>query len=109
MKVECICINAKNKPVIIPMTKWIIEGEKYHIIHVGTTVGSNVPTVTLSEITLGEELYPYQGFRLDRFAFTKEGLLALIELMKACSELNHVNVDKLVEELQLEKIEVCKE
>lgn len=104
MKVECICIDNSKKPVIIPFSKWIIEGEQYHIIHVGTTVGSKIPTVTLSEISLGKELYPYEGFRLDRFAFTQEGLLNLIALMKSCSELNHVDVDKLVKELKLEEV-----
>lgn len=104
MKVTCFCINDKLKPVIIPFDKWIIEGEKYHIIHVGTTVGSKIPTCTLAEINLGQELYPYEGFRLDRFAFTKDQLLLLIELMKSCAELNHVNVDELVKELDLEEI-----
>lgn len=106
MKVECFCINAKAKPVIIPLTKWIIEGEKYHIIHVGTTVGSKIPTVTLAEINLGKELYPYEGFRLDRFAFTHDQLLKLIELMKSCAELNEVNIEELVKELNLEEIKL---
>lgn len=106
MNVECFCINNKAKPVIIPMTKWIIEGEKYHIIHVGTTIGSKIPTVTLSEINLGKELYPYEGFRLDRFVFTQEGIIKLIELMKSCSELSEVNIEELVKELDLEEIKL---
>lgn len=105
MKVECYCADAKNKPVIIPLNKWVIEGEKYHIIHVGTTIGSKIPTVTLSEIHLGKEYYPYEGFKLNRFAFTVEGLKQLIELMKSCSELNKVNIDELIEESNLEILE----
>ena len=78
--IECICINDKGKPYIIPSEKWIKKGNKYHITHIGTTLGTSVLCVTVSEITLGKEYYPYEGFRLDRFAFTEKSFLELSEL-----------------------------
>lgn len=92
--IKCICINDKGKPFIIPREKWIKKDNKYHITHIGTTLGTNVLCVTVAEITLGKEYYPYEGFRLDRFAFTQDNLLKLIELMKNCSELNNIELPK---------------
>jgi len=90
--IECICINDKGKPYIIPHEKWIKKDNEYNITHIGTTLGTSVLCVTLAEITLGKEYYPYEGFRLDRFAFTKENIAKLMELMKSCSELNEIEI-----------------
>lgn len=92
--IKCICINDKGKPTIIPSDKWLVKGNEYHITHVGTTLGTNVLCVTVAEITLGKEYYPYEGFRLDRFAVTQTSLVKLVELMKDCSELNEVEIPK---------------
>lgn len=92
--IECICINDKGKPYIIPQNKWLVKDNKYHITHVGTSLGTNVICVTVAEITLTKEYYPYEGFRLDRFAFTQSALLELMELMKNCSELNDIELPK---------------
>ena len=93
--VECICINDKGKPTIIPPSKWVIKNEVYHITHIGTTLGSSVMCVTVKEITLGAEFYPYEGFRLDRFAFKEKDIPSLIELMKQCAELNNIDITEL--------------
>lgn len=90
--IECICINDSYKPRIIPSNKWVKLGEKYHITHIGTTIGTNIPSCTLKEISLSKENYPYQGFRLDRFAIRKDKLHELIELIKNCSELNNLEI-----------------
>jgi len=105
MKVPCICIDDKNRPKQIPQEKWVIKGNQYHIIHVGGTVGGKIPTVSLSEITLGKECYPYEGFRLDRFAFDLKDIPKLIELMKSCSELSKVDIEELVKSYDLETVE----
>lgn len=105
MKVECVCIDAKNKPKKIPLNKWISEGVQYSIIHIGTSVNRKIPTCTLQEVQLDESCKPFDGFRLDRFAFTEEGFVKLLELMKACTELNEFNIEELIEECNLEKIE----
>lgn len=100
--IGCICINDKHKPRQIPVNKWIESGKEYTIIHIGTTIGTKIPTVTLSEITLGKESYPYEGFRLDRFAFSVDDIQKLIAFMKDCSELKHIDIGELMEEMQLE-------
>lgn len=92
--IERICINDKGKPYIIPQNKWLVKDNKYHITHVGTSLGTNVICVTVAEITLTKEYYLYEGFRLDRFAFTQDSLMKLIELMKNCSELNDIELPK---------------
>lgn len=104
MKVPCLCIDAKNRPKEIPLNKWISEGIEYHIIHVGTSIGQKIPTCTLQEVQLDGSCKPYDGFRLNRFAFTEEGFKQLEELMKACKELEGFNIDELIEESHLEII-----
>ena len=94
--IKCICINAKGKPTIIPEEKWVKENNTYHIIHIGTTIGGRIMCCTLSEINLGKQYYPYEGFRLERFAFNEKDLPALFELMKKCAELNNVDINELI-------------
>ena len=59
--------------------------------------------VTLDEVQTKSE--KYNAYRLDRFAFTKEGIEQLIELMKECTELGKVDIEQLIEESNLELIE----
>lgn len=90
--IKCICINDKNKPTVIPRDKWVVKGNQYHIIHIGTTIGNISMACTLKEITLGKECYPYEGFSLNRFAFNEEDIPKLMELLKNCSELNNIEI-----------------
>ncbi|MCE3278059.1 MAG: hypothetical protein K0S44_250 [Bacteroidetes bacterium] len=102
--VPCICIDAKNKPTEIPNGMWISEGFEYHITHVYFLTKQQIQGVLLQEVKL-KGCKPYETYRLNRFAFTQEALEKLIELIKACTELNHIDVAKLVEECQLTTIE----
>lgn len=102
MEVACICIDSKNKPDVIPNSKWISKGIQYTIIHIGTTINKKVLTCTLLEVSLDESCKPYDGYRLDRFAFKEEDIAKLLELMKSCSELNELNINELLEESKLE-------
>lgn len=104
MNVPCICINAKHRPNDIPLNKWISEGVEYTIIHIGTTVTKKILTCTLLEVTLDESCKPYDGYRLERFAFREEDIPKLLELMKSCSELNGLDIPQLLEESNLEII-----
>ena len=103
MKVPCLCIDAKNKPLEILPQNWISEGIEYHITHVYYYPKQGIQGVLLEEVKTKCE--KYDSYRITRFAFTEEGLKQLIELMKACTELNEVDINKLIEESQLEKIE----
>lgn len=95
--IECICIDAKGKPAIISPEDWVVCGSKYHITHIGTTLGGKVIAVTLKEINLCKKIYyPYEGFRINRFAFNEEDLQKLFELMKNCAELSEVNLNESI-------------
>lgn len=107
--VKCICIDNKNKPALVPMTHWINQGTKYTIKHVYNMIppgeGKPMVGVTLVEVDLESLNIVYKGYKIGRFAFTKEDLEALLELMKLCTELNDFDPMKLIEE-QVELVEV---
>lgn len=104
MKIPCICIDARNKPDIIPLKNWINKGLEYHITHVYYYSKQGIQSVTLDEVRLGPESAPYEGYALSRFAFTPENLYKLIELMKLCTELNEVSIKQLLEESNVQLI-----
>jgi hypothetical protein len=97
--IECKCINDKNKPSIIPSSKWLTLGNIYNVTHIGTTVGGFSIAVTLKEISLGKEYYPYEGFNINRFVFREEDIPKLIELMESCKELSKINIEQLTNQI----------
>lgn len=99
--IECICIDSKNKPKEIPLSKWIQKDMKYHITHVWFHPGQGIQGVNLYEVRLGDESIPYASFRLSRFAVTEQGLKQIIQMMKDCSELNDVDINVLIKESEL--------
>jgi hypothetical protein len=109
--VKIICVNDKNRPKEIPQSDWIKEGETYHITHVSIQVnqienGKPVLGCDLYEKPLSiEKHYPYECFKLWRFATDEENTKALIELIQDCYNLPKDNVLKLIEESELSKIE----
>jgi hypothetical protein len=103
MEIECICIDGKNRPPEVFPQKWINEGTKYHIVHVSYHPNQGIQGVYLKEVNL-KHCEPYDTYRLNRFAIREEDLPKLIELMKACTELNEINIKQLIEESQLEII-----
>lgn len=103
MSVPCLCINNKNKPNEILPQNWINEGTEYTINYVYYYPHLGLQGVTLNEVQTKSE--KYNAYRLDRFAFTQNGLNQLIELMKECTELGKVDIMQLIEESNLELIE----
>ena len=103
MSVPCLCINNKNKPNEILSQNWINEGTEYTINYVYYHVNQGIQGVTLDEVQTKSE--KYSSYRLDRFAFTKEGIEQLIELMKECTELGKVDIMQLIEQSNLELID----
>lgn len=101
--VKVICINDKDRPSEIPKSKWPIKGNFYNIIHVYIhPMQLNIQGVELKELKLNEENYPYSSYKLSRFAVTsKEDLDSLIELMSNCSDLNEIDIERLIEEEEL--------
>lgn len=107
--VKCICIDNKNKPAEVPLTHWINKDAQYTIKHVYNMVPPNGGKphmgVTLREVDIESLDIIYKGYKIERFAFKKDDLQALIELIEACTELNDFNPMKLIEE-QVELVEV---
>lgn len=105
MKVPCLCIDDKNRPKEIPPQMWIMEGIQYNITHVYYHPNQGIQGVLLEEVQI-KNCPPYESYRLTRFAFTEEGFKQLKELMENCTELNNIDINKLIEESNLEKIEI---
>jgi len=100
--IECTCINDSNRPTEISALDWPIKGKTYHIIWIYFHAGQNVSGVDLKEIKLTADNMPFRSFKLERFAFKKEDLEALLELMKVCS--SKIDINKAIEE-QIELVE----
>lgn len=68
MHIQVICINDKHRPNEIPTSRWIKEGEIYHIIQIDKlNAQGGIYGCKLEEIN-NDDLTPYEYFRLDRFA-----------------------------------------
>ena len=104
--IPCICIDDSNRPKEIPADKWVKEEEEYTITHVYIHPNQGgIQGVTLYEKPLDESCKPYETFKLSRFAIHAKDLEAFIELCKSCSELDEVDVLKLVEESELQTVD----
>ena len=103
MNVSCLCINNKNRPKEILPQNWINQGTEYTINYVYYHVNQGIQGVTLNEVQT--KSLEYTSYRLDRFAFTQEGINQLIELMKECTELGKIDIEQLIKESNLELIE----
>ena len=99
MKIYCICIDDKHKPLEIPSSRWVKEGDEYHIVHVyNQQQQKGIKGVELSEFDISD-CVPYNCYRLDRFAFTKENIHKLIQMMQDCTELDNIDISSIVEKL----------
>lgn len=101
--VECICVNDSNKPKEIPINKWVKKGSPYTVIFTLTVLPQKQLAFHLSEIELTEKEKPYEYFLAHRFAFTKENILKLFELIKNCTETDF-SMDELLEQTELQEI-----
>ena len=103
MKIPCICVDDKHKPLEIPFCKWVVKGSEYHIVHVHHQLQQKgVKGVELFEFDISD-CVPYNCYRLDRFAFTEDNLQKLIALMQECTELNNIDINSIVDKLFLVK------
>lgn len=101
-KVECLCIDSSNRPEEILPQNWISRLMVYHITHVYYYPKQGIQGVLLEEVNT--KCIKYDSYRLTRFAFTEESFKDLVELMKACTELNEVDINKLLEDCEIELI-----
>lgn len=98
--IKCICINDSKKPKQIPKSKWIKEGEVYHVIYTIWSITSNKVGVYLHEVSLDEECLPYEYFSIDRFMFDIDDLYKLKELIKNCSDAEF-SIEELMEQTEI--------
>lgn len=100
-RIRCICIDDKNRPKEVPANKWPKEQQLYHITYIYKQMKQPgvVQGVTLAEIDVSM-CAPYNCFRLTRFAIHQDDLPALIELMKTCTEMTDVDINKLLEQVE---------
>lgn len=98
--IKAICIDDKSRPKEIPEADWVKAGEVYHIIYIYNMMKqNNILGCSLKEKPLSEEKhFPFNAFRLSRFAIKENDMAALIELAKGCDELNDLDLNELIEE-----------
>ncbi len=100
--IRVICTDDKNKPSIIPSSKWVKEEGEYHVIMVHTSLhedSKNVLMFSLAEIDISD-CEPYGAFRATRFAIHEDDIEALEELARMCTELDDVDISVLTKELE---------
>lgn len=86
--VRCVCIDDKNKPKEIPSSKWVKEGNIYHISHIFIMKNQDgIQGVELAEFDISMH-EPYNCYRLTRFGIDVEDLRNLAEMLKHCDDLN---------------------
>jgi len=75
---KVICIDDKNRPNEIPISRWIKKGKKYTIIKVSYMVQQDIYGCQLEEID-NSDLFPWTHFALSRFAVSKEDVLEAVK------------------------------
>lgn len=103
--IDCICVDSANRPKEVDMSEWITKGMKYKISHVYYHPGQGIQGCELREVRLTKKSLPFGSYRLSRFAVTKEGYNALVQMMKDCSELNDFDIYKAIRESKLQTVD----
>lgn len=101
--IECTCINDKNRPPQFSQESWVVKGEVYHITYVTHLLPQNVLGLSLYEKPISPECAPYEYFLSDRFAFTWENFMALIEMFTDIGQISTKDMVKLINKTQFKK------
>jgi hypothetical protein len=68
MNIEVICIDDSMRPNEVPLSRWVKRNQVYHIVEIARmSQQTGVLGCKLAEIN-NDDLFPYQYFRLSRFA-----------------------------------------
>lgn len=100
--VRIVCINDKDRPQEIPLNKWPKKDEWYTMTHLYYHPVQLVQGIDIAEMELGPEEYPYGTYKLSRFAVHKDDLEKLKQMVEDCNNLNDVDINKLLEESNVE-------
>lgn len=98
--IQCICINDKNRPSKIPVTKWVKKGEQYTVIFTLMVKPQNTLAVQLEEIDLDESCMPYSFFLANRFAFRNEDIGKLIDFIEECTKVD-ISIKELMKQTSI--------
>jgi hypothetical protein len=101
---KVICIDDKNKPQEIKRSLWIKKDNEYTITHIYYHAQQGISGCELAEIELTDDCFPYVSFSLARFAIPQDQLELFIALLKECTDLNDIDIKKLIEEEYLETV-----
>lgn len=106
MKIPCVCIDDKGRPLEVPLSKWVRKGNKYHITHVfHQHQQKGVKGVELLELDVSD-CFPYNCFRMDRFAIAVEDIDKLRQLVRDCTSLDEIDISSIIEKLtSIEELE----
>ncbi len=102
--IPCIRINSQNRPKEIPLNKFVVEGEKYHITFIALCLPQNILAFSIYEKPLNESNAPYEYFGGYRFGIAKEDLEAFFQMCKDCHDLNDLDIEMLIENSKLETV-----
>jgi len=95
--IKCICIDDTKRPVEIPVTSWPKKGNEYHITHIFLMMQQGkIKGCELAEFDISE-CVPFNCYRLDRFAISKDDIGKLMQMIKECDELNRVDEAQIKE------------
>ena len=75
--IPCICIDDENRPNDIPLSKWLKEGENYHITSATVVLPQGILGFKLKEIELDANCLPYSYYSSHRFIFEENYLKAV--------------------------------
>lgn len=101
MNPRCICINDKDKPNEVPSSKWVIKDNIYHITEISNhPLQGGIHGCKLQEVNLNG-CSPIEYYKLSRFAIFEDDLDKFLELLKACTELNDIDIDEIIKQTEL--------
>lgn len=72
LRIRVICIDDRHRPNEVPVNRWVKKGETYHVVEISRMgMQGGAYGCKLAEIN-NDDLFPYQYFRLDRFAVPED-------------------------------------
>ena len=86
--IKCICIDDRYRPADFPLSKWVKDGQEYHINFAQVVLPQGVVAFQLEEIDLDDSCYPYQYFMGNRFVIELKDREKLEQLIMDCAEAN---------------------
>lgn len=91
--IPCICIDDSNRPNDIPLSKWVKEGDTYHVIHATIVLPQGILGIKLNEIDLDANCIPYTFFSANRFAFDHKDMDSMKNMIMMSVVLDHIEED----------------